>query len=300
MSRVVPVPVEGGELAVALDGPPDAPAVLAVHGVTSSHLAWQWLAAALPEARVVAPDLRGRGRSRHLPAPYGLRQHAADLERVLDAFGLDRVTVVGHSMGAFVAVQLAAHRPEAVGALVLVDGGLPLQRPAGVSDADLPEVVLGPAAARLAMTFADAAAYREFWRSHPAFAGHWSPLLEAYVDADLVEDGDILRPATRLEAVRVDALELYGAQWYLDALRSLRMPVTAVRAPRGLLDEPGGLYPPGALEDAASLVPQLRVVEADDLNHYTVAMDAAGAGLVAACIRDAPSLVPTTRAKEPE
>lgn len=299
MSGLVHVPVDGGDLAVALSGPAEGAPVLAIHGVTSSHLAWQWLAAALPEARLIAPDLRGRGRSRDLPGPYGLRRHALDLGQVLDRLGVDLITVVGHSMGGFVAVQLAAHRPETVSSLVLVDGGLPLQRPDGVSDADLPEVVLGPAAARLAMRFADAAEYRDFWRAHPAFAGRWSPELQAYVDADLVPDGDALRPATRIEAVRADALELYGPDWYLDALRALRMPVTVVRAARGLLDEPGGLYPAGVLEAHASLVPQLRVVEVSDRNHYTVAMDHAGAARVAGLLREELSPVSTIEAKEP-
>src|SRR3546814_8475381 len=67
--------------------------------ISASHLAWQWLAAELPDRRVIAPDLRGRGRSRDLSAPYGLRQHAVDLATVVDRLGIAHLPVVAHSMG---------------------------------------------------------------------------------------------------------------------------------------------------------------------------------------------------------
>jgi lipase len=283
--RLSTVEVEGGALTVAEWGPADAPAVLAIHGITSSHLAFAEVAAALPDHRIVAVDLRGRGGSRDLPAPFGLRQHALDVARVIEELELGPVTVVAHSMGAFVAVLLAASRPALVSRLVLVDGGFPLRRPEGVDDARLAEVVLGPAAERLGRTFPDRATYREFWRAHPAFAGAWTPAVEAYADYDLVERDGALRPATSFEAMAADSLELYGPDWYIDALRSVRCPVVLLRAPRGLLDEPGGLYPPGSLDDAANLVPQLQRVEVDDVNHYTIVMAPRAAAIVAEAAR---------------
>lgn len=297
MSDMRPIAVDGGALEVGTWGPAGAAPVLAIHGITASHLAWQWLAAELPDRRVIAPDLRGRGRSRDLPAPFGLRQHAADLAAIIDRLGIAHLPVVGHSMGAFVAVLLAARRPDLVDELILVDGGIPLARPAGVSDADLPAAVLGPAAERLRRTFPDIEAYRAFWRAHPAFTGAWSPALQEYVDGDLVDDDGMRRPSARVEAVSVDALELYGPGWYLDALRALRMPATVLRAPRGLLDEQVPLYASGVLESSASLVPQLHVIEVDDVNHYTIVMSAPGAHAVAAAVRGA--LTPEPLAKEP-
>ena len=67
--RRLSVPVEGGDLTAGCWGPEDGPIVVAVHGITSNHLSMASLAAALPECRVVAPDLRGRGESRKLPGP---------------------------------------------------------------------------------------------------------------------------------------------------------------------------------------------------------------------------------------
>ena len=286
---LVRVPVDGGELAVGIFGPSDhgAPTVLAAHGITASHRSWLAVAERLPGVRIVAPDLRGRGRSNRLPGPFGMRRYADDLDRVLDHLGIDRALGVGHSMGAFVVTTLAARAPERLPSLVLVDGGLPLDPPEGVDpEAALPASMLGPAAARLTMTFDTREAYREFWAQHPAFPSTLTPELLDYIDYDL--DGEPpTHPSASVEAVVADQPEVFGPRWYRDALRSLRVPVTVLRSPLGLLAEPPGLYPPGALEQARELVPQLRIVEVDDVNHYTIVMGEHGAETVAAEIRAA-------------
>lgn len=287
-ARLSSVPVDDGDLVVAEWGDPSAPAVLALHGVTSSHLAFRALARDLPGVRVVAPDLRGRGGSAGLPGPYGLRRHADDVARVVDALGLGPLPVVGHSMGAFVAVALADARPDAVSALVLVDGGFPLDLPAGTEPTPaVIETLLGPSADRLRMTFPTGEAYREFWRVHPAFVGAWSDDVQRYVDYDLVGEPPELHPATSTAALLGDQPDLYGPDWYLDALRRLRMPVTVLRAPRDLVDVEGGLYAPGRLDGFTELVPQLRVVEVPDVNHYTIVMTEPGAAQVADAVRAA-------------
>ena len=83
MTHELRIPFEDGDLAVTVWGPADAPPVLAVHGITASSRAWAALSRHLPEVRLLAPDLRGRGRSRDLPVSTGLRHHAADLLRVM-------------------------------------------------------------------------------------------------------------------------------------------------------------------------------------------------------------------------
>lgn len=286
------VPVDGGELRVGILGAqdPGAPTVVAVHGITASHRSWLRVAADLAEVRIIAPDLRGRGRSNSLPGPFGLRQHAADLERVLDHIELASTVAVGHSMGAFVVALLGHRAPERVAALVLVDGGVPLALPAGVDPGAVPFALLGPAADRLRMTFASRESYREFWRGHPAFADGLSPEVVDYLDYDLDGEAPALRASASAEAVTADAQELYGPGWYGEALRTLRMPVTVLRSPRGLLAEPPGLYPPGRLEAARSEVPQLEIREVPDVNHYTILMAEPGASAVAAAVRFALTL----------
>src|SRR5207248_1989 len=146
------VPVRGGTLRVAQWGDGDA-VVLAIHGITASSMSWPAVARRLPHSHtVVAPDLRGRGDSAGLPGPWGMSQHAEDMVAVLDAIGVHRAVVTGHSMGAFVAVVLAAAHPDRVERLVLVDGGLPLSLPEGLDSDGVLDATLGPAIARLRET----------------------------------------------------------------------------------------------------------------------------------------------------
>src|SRR5580700_333154 len=90
------------------------PAVLFVHGNVSSSLFWQPTMLALPEAyRPLAIDLRGFGDTDPEPvdATRGLRDYADDLAATIGALGLDRVHLVGWSMGGGVLMQYLADRP---------------------------------------------------------------------------------------------------------------------------------------------------------------------------------------------
>jgi lipase len=262
---------------------PDAPTVIAAHGITAHSLSWALVAEKLPEWRFLAVDLRGRGHSGQLPGPFGMRRHAEDLGDLVDELGISHAVVAGQSMGGFVAVTFADHRPEFATDIVLVDGGLPLAPlPPGT---DI-EAMLGPAAARLKTEFASPEAYLEVWTAHPALQRDWSPAIEAYARYDLTGTEPHLRSSASAEAMLTDGAELYGPDWYLDALRGIGergTPVEALHAPRGLLDgDP--LYEPGRMESFTELVPQLRVTEVDDVNHYTILFSDRGAAAVADAI----------------
>ncbi|MCP2636610.1 alpha/beta fold hydrolase [Microbacterium sp. HD4P20] len=289
--RTVDVPVIGGALRVGVWDPDpamaDAPDVLLIHGVTSSHLAWPFVVDRLPGVRAIAPDLRGRGASNTLEGPAGMAAHAADLVAALDALGIERTVVVGHSMGAFVAVVLAHRYPERVSRLVLVDGGLPLDVPAGLSTDELVAGILGPTAARLSMRFADPGEYLDFWRRHPAFRSDWTSELEQYLAYDLVDDGQgALRPATSYDTTADDTRDMNTGEALPAALTGLRHPARMVTAPRGLQDEPPGLYAPEHLARMLDANPGILHERLDGFNHYTIVMSPAGADAVAAVVRD--------------
>lgn len=281
--RSLDVPVNGGPLRVGIWGPdaPDTPIILAVHGVTASHRAWDSLAAQLPGVRIIAPDLRGRGRSNQLPGPYGMPVHADDLAEVLGQLGAAPVLVVGHSMGAFVSLVLAHRHPGLVSSLVLIDGGLPLQVAPGLSDEQIVQAVLGPAAERLEMEFASPADYLNYWRAHPAFAGHWTAAVEDYLNYDLQGAAPHLSPSTSYAALAEDTAELHRGASLLAALGELSHKVLFLQAERGLFDEVPGLYRDDYVAESARILPHFDARKLLGTNHYTIVMDQSGAATVA-------------------
>jgi lipase len=278
--RRISVPVDGGDLTLGLWGE-GAPVVLAVHGITASHLAWAVVADRLDGAGTLAAvDLRGRGGSVGLPGPYGMARHAADCVAVLDALGVSSAVVAGHSMGGFVALVLADRYPDRVTRLVLVDGGPPLPPPSRGTPEEQVAAALGPAARRLSMRFVDRAAYHEFWRAHPAFRA-WSPAVESYVDYDLTGTEPELRSRVLPDALRQDFTDLHFGDAPAHAWSRLRHPAVFLRAERGMLDEPTSMYPEPELISAR--IP-LRTIPGT--NHYTILLDDPGGTEVAAVIRD--------------
>ncbi len=282
-ATMIDVPVAGGALRVGVWGGSGAGMpVLLVHGVTSSHLAWMFLPELLPGVRLIAPDLRGRGQSNRLGGPGGMVAHADDLAAVLDALGIERALVVGHSMGAFVSVVFAHRHPERVARLLLVDGGLPLQAPPDADPQEVLRQVLGPTAARLELRFRDVEEYLEFWRRHPAFLHDWSPELEEYFAYDLHPDGEgALRPATRYDTVAADSADMITTTVVPDALAGLSRPARLITVRRGLQNEEPGLYAPDWLAAQLACYPAVQHEQLDGFNHYTIVLSRRGARAIA-------------------
>ncbi|GAB4047376.1 alpha/beta fold hydrolase [Catellatospora paridis] len=285
--RMESVPVRGGELRVGVWGE-HGPVLVAVHGITSSHLAWTLIGPELGrDHQVVAVDLRGRGGSRDLPGPYGMSEHAADIAAVVRAYADGPVPLLGHSMGGFVVAETARRFPELVERLILVDGGAPLPLPPGI------DAVAGPAAleeaiattvgavfARLNMTFPDRDAYLALWRQHPSF-DPWPAGADAYLDYDLVGADSHLHAACRMEAAVRDGQDLYALPGTMPA--PLPRPAVFLRAPRGMFDDPDApLYTPGR---ASEWLPGVAETDVPDVNHYTITLGREGAAAVAAAVR---------------
>lgn len=165
-------------LHVCTFGAADGLAVLALHGVTAHSGRWGVLAAALPELRMLCADLRGHGRSPWTP-PWHLEQHVADALATLDALGLSRVVVFGHSFGGAIAVHMARAAPERVERLVLLDPALGL---------DAAEMLAAAEETRADESYPDLAAARADRRQR--WLGLPDELVEAELAAHLVQDGD--------------------------------------------------------------------------------------------------------------
>jgi pimeloyl-ACP methyl ester carboxylesterase len=255
----IDVAVAGGTLRVVV-WPGDGPTVLAAHGITANALSWAGVARELAgRVRLVAPDLRGRAGSAGLPPPYGMAAHAADLIAVADHLGVDRVGLVGHSMGGFVVAETAERHPERVSGVLLVDGGRPLPLPPGMDVDTALHATIGPAMQRLSMTFDDLGAYLDYFRLNPALGRYWDDDMAAYAARDFVAG----RSSCVLAAVRADAADMFT--------RPAPAPFPILQAPRGLQDQEHGMY--GQLSG-----PDVELVP--DVNHYTIVLGK-GAGPVA-------------------
>jgi pimeloyl-ACP methyl ester carboxylesterase len=96
-------------------------AIVFLHGWGASTRTWEHVIAALPPGyRTVAIDQRGWGSSEHPTSGYSLAELADDAEGVIEALGLKRYILVGHSMGGKTVQFLASRRPKGLAGLVLV------------------------------------------------------------------------------------------------------------------------------------------------------------------------------------
>jgi pimeloyl-ACP methyl ester carboxylesterase len=102
------------------------PPLVLVHGAGGSHRHWPAEALAIPGRRVIAVDLPGHGDSPG-PARRAVADYARDLLAFLDALGLARAVVIGHSMGGAIALSLALDSPDRVAGIGLVSTGARLR-----------------------------------------------------------------------------------------------------------------------------------------------------------------------------
>lgn len=143
-----------------------------LHGVTGHGARWRRTAEAyLADRSVLAPDLRGHGRSPHEP-PWTVERHVADVLALLDAEGVERADLVGHSYGGMIALHLARTAPRRVRRLLLLDPAIGLA----------PDEAARQARGYLApVSFGDVAAARAYR------AARWSESPPEAVDEEVAE-----------------------------------------------------------------------------------------------------------------
>ncbi|GFG49546.1 hypothetical protein CQY20_18825 [Mycolicibacterium agri] len=100
------------------------PAILLIHGIGDNSTTWSAVQSALAQRfTVIAPDLLGHGKSDKPRADYSVAAYANGMRDLLSVLDIDRVTVVGHSLGGGVAMQFAYQFPQLVERLILVGAG---------------------------------------------------------------------------------------------------------------------------------------------------------------------------------
>ena len=136
----------GPRLHYAETGDSEGQAVIFLHGWPDSWFSFSRVLPLLPgEIRALAVDQRGFGDSDRPPAGYTIPEMAGDVSAFLDALGIERATLVGHSFGSFVARQAAIAQPERVDKLVLIGSGYsaanPVTREVQSALRDLPDPI---------------------------------------------------------------------------------------------------------------------------------------------------------------
>lgn len=123
---------DGLTLAYVELGKGDGVPLILLHGYTDNSRSWSLVAPYLGDRRILALDLRGHGASDAPACCYGIDTLAHDLGAFMDAMGIEKADLVGHSLGSITVGVFAALHPERVNKLVLVSSAL--VAPAGARD----------------------------------------------------------------------------------------------------------------------------------------------------------------------
>ena len=260
--------LSSGTLHVEASGDPLGRLVLCVHGLSANCRSFDRFVPALAAAgyHVVTMDLRGRGHSDITHAgSYGWSGHARDLLEIAEHYGADSFDVIGHSMGGFIGMSLAAEHPRRCRRLVLIDA-------VGVPEADALQSV-AKSVSRLGQTFPSAAVALSSMQAAGTIVT-WDEFWDNYFAWELEPVDDGVRIRTDLAAVGEDSQyastqDLYGL-W-----PRLQCPVLLLRASRPMAPG-GGLVVSRADADRfaakasdAAGVPDVTVVEVD-ADHYSI------------------------------
>jgi pimeloyl-ACP methyl ester carboxylesterase len=239
--------------------------VLAVHGLTANCRCWDPIARTLaPRHCFIAMDLRGRGLSGKPASGYSVEIHGRDIRAVLDELRLNRVVLLGHSLGAFISLVFAARNPERVSRLILLDGGGKL------SPEQTARVLAGikTSLERLGMTFPSFEAYVGILRKAP-FLQPWSEDLENYFRYEVEDVPGGVRPRIRPEAIQEEIMNLTR----LDVSHfypQVHCPVLILRATEGVLYSDDILLPEDVVQRMVREIPKARRVDVERTNHYSI------------------------------
>lgn len=256
--------------------------VIALHGLTANFLNFIGIAERLQGRRtLLAFDLRGRGDSDKPEGSYGLAQHARDVAAAMREFDLGPSVILGHSMGGFVAMALAAQSPELVERIVLVDGGFVLHPGAGVKPDESASAALAERVKQLTTEYPSRQAYREYWRSRPNFPPEdWSPWVETFLDYEVSGDSPV-RPKALQSAVVTDLLEGLKTEEIIGRVQAVKAPLMLLRAATGFTRTQQPLYPDSIMQEIKGYAPQLEEHKIPGTTHYTIVLGDRGATEIA-------------------
>ena len=243
------------------------PPIIFVHGLTANAFCFQAFADDLArDHRILAYDLRGRGDSDKPESGYNIPTHAADLAELIDKLGLDRPVVAGHSLGAFIGLYFAAHYPEKLRKLILIDAGAPLEW----KTAEEQPAWLTASINRLGTMTPSFEEYKQRLKVAPFLGPYWNSYFDLYCKHDirLQNDGSVVSKAYRegiLEEGKYSLENEPDIQW-----KEVRVPTLLLRAGQGLFTENDLLLSAEAAAAIQRGINNCHYVNFPRLNHYTI------------------------------
>jgi pimeloyl-ACP methyl ester carboxylesterase len=124
------VDVGGLRVHLAEAGDPSNPPLLLLHGWPQNWYEWRRVVPLLSnEFHLLMPDLRGHGWTDAPEGPYDKERLATDVLALLDDLGLERVSVIGHDWGGWIAFLVALRAPDRVARMLILNVAHPFQRP---------------------------------------------------------------------------------------------------------------------------------------------------------------------------
>jgi pimeloyl-ACP methyl ester carboxylesterase len=239
--------------------------ILCIHGLTANCRCWDLIASALvPRHRMIAMDLRGRGLSDSPPSGYSVEDHCRDILSLMDEMDIERVVLIGHSLGAFISLIFAAQYPKKVDRLILVDGGGKL------SEEQMAKVFAGikPSLDRLGQVFPSFDSYISLLKQAP-FMRPWNSYLETYFRYEVEEVEGGVRSRVDPQHIAEEAANLKKVdtdQFYTKVLS----PTLILRATKGMLSGDDLVLPRDVAERMVKEIPDSILVDLEDTNHYSI------------------------------
>lgn len=200
------------------------PSILFTHGLTANaHCFDGLLSAGLNEiAHFFSVDLRGRGLSDQPDGGYAMVDHAQDILGMMDALGIEKVVLGGHSFGALLTFYMASHFPDRVDKMILIDAAAQMHP-------DTREL-LKPTLGRLGQKVDSFEDYIEKVKGLPFLQNAWDEAMLSYYRADLqeLEDGKWMpRPQAAHMGLAVEGA--LGEPW-LDYIKGVAHPAILLNA----------------------------------------------------------------------
>ncbi|NNK85734.1 MAG: alpha/beta hydrolase, partial [Desulfobacterales bacterium] len=235
--------------------------ILCVHGITANCRCWDAMASVLAPHQIIAMDLRGRGQSDKPPTGYSMAHHVQDIHSILDTLKIEKIVLMGHSLGAFIALAFGVQYPERVDRIILVDGAGKLSP----EQFDKVFEAIKPALDRLGKIYPSSKDYIDTMKSAP-YIQPWSDALENYYRYELEEAGEggvrtNIDPKNIMEESvnvrKVDVEELYP---------KINCEVLILRATKGLFGLDDLLLPEQVIEKMLQAIPRASRFDVEGAN----------------------------------